>query len=100
MPTATGHRKLLEQLQADGITTMFGNPGQQRGGAARRDQPRSRRSATSSGLQEATVVLIANGYAQATQTPDRRPAALQRRHSATRSAASTTCSASSARRWW
>ena len=27
MPTATGHRKLLEQLEADGITTMFGNPG-------------------------------------------------------------------------
>ena len=24
---ATGHRKLLEQLTADGMTTMFGNPG-------------------------------------------------------------------------
>ena len=27
MATTTGHRKLLEQLRADGITTMFGNPG-------------------------------------------------------------------------
>ena len=65
---ATGHRKLLEQLQADGITHIFGNPGSSEEGLL---DEISRFPAIQYilGLQEATIILIANGYAQATQKP-------------------------------
>lgn len=68
MATATGHRKLLEQLQADGITHIFGNPGSSEEGLL---DEISRFPAIQYilGLQEATVILMANGYAQATQKP-------------------------------
>ena len=68
MPTATGHRKLLEQLEADGITTMFGNPGSSEEGLLD-EISRFPGIRYVLGLQEATVVLIAAGFAQATQRP-------------------------------
>lgn len=68
MPTATGHRKLLEQLEADGITTMFGNPGSSEEGLLD-EIGRFPGIRYILGLQEATVVLIAAGFAQATQKP-------------------------------
>jgi thiamine pyrophosphate-dependent acetolactate synthase large subunit-like protein len=67
-----GHRKLLEQLAADGIDTIFGNPGSSEEGLL--DEighfPGMRYVL---GLQEAAVVLLAAGYAQA----GRRPAVVQ-----------------------
>ena len=68
MPTATGHRKLLEQLEADGITTMFGNPGSSEEGLLD-EISRFPGIRYILGLQEAALVLIANGYAVATQEP-------------------------------
>ncbi|MGA8157389.1 MAG: thiamine pyrophosphate-binding protein [Rhodoplanes sp.] len=68
MPTATGHRKLLEQLAADGITTMFGNPGSSEEGLLD-ELSRVPKIRYILGLQEAALVLIANGYALATQKP-------------------------------
>jgi benzoylformate decarboxylase len=68
MTTATGHRKLLEQLQADGMTTMFGNPGSSEEGLLD-EISRFPGIRYILGLQEAALVLIANGYAQATQRP-------------------------------
>jgi benzoylformate decarboxylase len=68
MPTATGHRKLLEQLEADGITTMFGNPGSSEEGLLD-EISRYSKIRYILGLQEAALVLIANGYALATQKP-------------------------------
>ena len=68
MPTATGHRKLLEQLQADGITHMFGNPGSSEEGLLA-EVARFPAIQYVLGLQEATLVLLANGYALATQKP-------------------------------
>lgn len=65
---ATGHRKLLEQLQADGITHIFGNPGSSEEGLLD-EIARFPAIEYILGLQEATIVLIANGYAQATQKP-------------------------------
>ena len=68
MPTATGHRKLLEQLRADGITYMFGNPGSSEEGLLD-EVSRFPDIRYILGLQEAALVLIANGYALATQKP-------------------------------
>jgi benzoylformate decarboxylase len=68
MPTATGHRKLLEQLETDGITTMFGNPGSSEEGLLD-EISRYPKIRYILGLQEAALVLIANGYALATQKP-------------------------------
>lgn len=68
MPTATSHRKLLEQLEADGITTMFGNPGSSEEGLLD-EVSRFPKTRYILGLQEAALVLIANGYAVATQEP-------------------------------
>ncbi|MBK8210979.1 MAG: thiamine pyrophosphate-binding protein [Rhodospirillales bacterium] len=68
MPTASGHRKLLEQLEADGITTMFGNPGSSEEGLLD-EISRFPGIRYILGLQEATVVQIAAGFAQATQRP-------------------------------
>jgi thiamine pyrophosphate-dependent acetolactate synthase large subunit-like protein len=67
MATTTGHRKLLEQLQADGMTTMFGNPGSSEEGLLAEISRSEIRYIL--GLQEAAVVLMASGYAQATQKP-------------------------------
>lgn len=68
MSTVTGHRKLLEQLAADGITTMFGNPGSSEEGLLD-EISRFPQIRYILGLQEAALVLIANGYALATQKP-------------------------------
>lgn len=64
----TGHEKLLEQLRADGIRYLFGNPGSSEEGLL---------DAVSRfpdiqyilGLQEAAIVCLADGYAQATHQP-------------------------------
>src|SRR5688572_2728570 len=68
MTTATGHRRLLEQLQADGVTHIFGNPGSSEEGLL---DEISRFPAINYilGLQEASVVLTANGHALATRRP-------------------------------
>jgi benzoylformate decarboxylase len=68
MAIATGHRKLLEQLQADGIPYMFGNPGSSEEGLLD-EVSRFPGIRYILGLQEAALVLVANGYAQATQKP-------------------------------
>jgi thiamine pyrophosphate-dependent acetolactate synthase large subunit-like protein len=68
MATTTGHRKLLEQLQADGMTTMFGNPGSSEEGLLD-EVSRFPSIRFILGLQEAALVLMASGYAQATQKP-------------------------------
>jgi thiamine pyrophosphate-dependent acetolactate synthase large subunit-like protein len=65
---ATGHRKLLEQLQVDGMTTMFGNPGSSEEGLLA-EVSRFPGIRYILGLQEAALVLMASGYAQATQKP-------------------------------
>lgn len=66
--TTTGHQKLLEQLRADGVRYLFGNPGSSEEGLL---------DAVSRfpdieyilGLQEAAIVCLADGYAQATHRP-------------------------------
>ena len=68
MATATGHRKLLEQLEADGLTTMFGNPGSSEEGLLD-EISRTPAIRYILGLQEAAVVLMAAGYAQAMRHP-------------------------------
>lgn len=72
MANRTGHRKLLEQLRADGLTTVFGNPGSSEEGllAEIARTPEIRYLLV---LQEAALVCMADGYAQAT----RRPAVVQ-----------------------
>ncbi|WP_336209436.1 thiamine pyrophosphate-binding protein [Nonomuraea sp. LPB2021202275-12-8] len=64
----TGKRAVLEQLSADGVTTMFGNPGTVEQGLL--DElgsfPDLRYVL---GLAEAAVVGIADGYARATGRP-------------------------------
>lgn len=68
MSGTTGHRKLLEQLAADGLTTIFGNPGSSEEGLLQEISgfPQVRYIL---GLQEAAVVCTADGYAQATAKP-------------------------------
>ncbi|MGB2972136.1 MAG: thiamine pyrophosphate-binding protein [Candidatus Competibacter sp.] len=68
MTGKTGHRKLLEQLEADGVRYLFGNPGSSEDGLL---DEISRFPAIDYilGLQEAAIVGIADGYAQATQKP-------------------------------
>src|ERR671930_1238522 len=72
MPGKTGRFVMLEQLLADGITYMFGNPGTVEQGFldALSEYPELRYVTT---LQETIAVAIADGYARATQ----RPAVLQ-----------------------
>ena len=68
MAQQTGHEKVLEQLRADGIRYLFGNPGSSEEGLL---------DAVSRfpdiqyilGLQEAAITCLADGYAQATQRP-------------------------------
>jgi thiamine pyrophosphate-dependent acetolactate synthase large subunit-like protein len=68
MATERGHRKLLEQLTADGIDTIFGNPGSSEEGLLD-EISRYPGIRYVLGLQEAEVVLTAAGYAQATGRP-------------------------------
>ena len=68
MATKTGRFAVLEQLLADGITYMFGNPGTVEQGFldALSEYPELRYVTT---LQETIAVAIADGYARATQRP-------------------------------
>jgi benzoylformate decarboxylase len=68
MTSANGHRKLLEQLHADGVTHMFGNPGSSEEGLLD-EISRFPDIKYILGLQEAATVCMADGYAQATQKP-------------------------------
>jgi benzoylformate decarboxylase len=64
----TGHYAILEQLVADGIEHIFGNPGTVEQGFldALSDFPQLRYILT---LQETVAVLAADGYARSTQKP-------------------------------
>jgi benzoylformate decarboxylase len=63
-----GHRRLLEQLHADGIRHLFGNPGSSEEGLLD-EIARFGDLSYVLGLQEAAVVCTADGYAQATGRP-------------------------------
>ncbi|MBW6435018.1 thiamine pyrophosphate-binding protein [Actinoplanes hulinensis] len=65
---ATGHRRLLEQLRADGVRFLFGNPGSSEEGLLD-EIARFPDIDYVLGLQEAAVVCTADGYAQATGRP-------------------------------
>jgi benzoylformate decarboxylase len=64
----TGHFAILDQLRADGIQYLFGNPGTVEQGFldALWDYPDLRYILT---LQETIAVMVADGYARATQKP-------------------------------
>ncbi|MHB9073238.1 MAG: thiamine pyrophosphate-binding protein [Desulfobaccales bacterium] len=68
MTRKTGHEKLLEQLRADGIRYMFGNPGSSEEGLidtlVRFPDVRYILA-----LQETIAVAMADGYCRATQQP-------------------------------
>lgn len=64
----TGHRRILEQLRADGVRYLFGNPGSSEEGLLD-EITRFPDIDYVMGLQEAAVVCTADGYAQATGTP-------------------------------
>jgi benzoylformate decarboxylase len=64
----TGHRRLLEQLRADGVRHLFGNPGSSEEGLLD-EITRFPDIEYVMGLQEAAVVCTADGYAQATGRP-------------------------------
>jgi benzoylformate decarboxylase len=68
VPGETGRFAILEQLLADGLDTMFGNPGTVEQGFldALGDYPALRYITT---LQETIAVAAADGYARATQRP-------------------------------
>ncbi|MBF0536660.1 MAG: thiamine pyrophosphate-binding protein [Nitrospirae bacterium] len=68
MAGKTGRYKIIEQLLADGMTYMFGNPGTVEQGFldAMRDYPAMQYILT---LQESIAVMTADGYARATQKP-------------------------------
>ena len=68
MTAKTGRFAILEQLLADGITYMFGNPGTVEQGFldALGEYPEMRYVTT---LQETIAVAMADGYARATQRP-------------------------------
>src|ERR671939_299893 len=68
MRSKTGRFAILEQLLADGITYMFGNPGTVEQGFldALGEYPELRYVTT---LQETIAVAMADGYARATQKP-------------------------------
>ena len=82
MARKTGRFAIVEQLLADGITYMFGNPGTVEQGFldALGEYPEMQYITA---LQETIAVAMADGYARATQQPTRRPAAQRRRASAT-----------------
>ncbi|MET0496019.1 MAG: thiamine pyrophosphate-binding protein [Actinoplanes sp.] len=64
----TGHRRLLQQLHADGVRYLFGNPGSSEEGLLD-ELTRFPEIDYVMGLQEAAVVCTADGYAQATGKP-------------------------------
>jgi thiamine pyrophosphate-dependent acetolactate synthase large subunit-like protein len=64
----TGHRRLLEQLRADGVRYLFGNPGSSEEGLLE-EIARFPDIDYVLGLQEAAVVCTADGFAQATGRP-------------------------------
>ena len=68
MAAKTGRFAIVEQLLADGITYMFGNPGTVEQGFldALGEYPDMRYITT---LQETIAVAMADGYARATQKP-------------------------------
>ncbi len=68
MARRTGNQAIIEQLLADGMTHMFGNPGTVEQGFldAVSAYPSMRYILT---LQESVAVLAADGYARATQRP-------------------------------
>ncbi len=66
--TTTGHRRLLEQLRADGVRHLFGNPGSSEEGLLD-EVARFPDIEYVLGLQEAALVCMADGYAQATHRP-------------------------------
>jgi thiamine pyrophosphate-dependent acetolactate synthase large subunit-like protein len=68
MTRKTGHEKLLEQLRADGIRYMFGNPGSSEEGLL---DALSRFPDIEYilGLQETVALAAADGYCRATQKP-------------------------------
>jgi benzoylformate decarboxylase len=68
MPSRNGHQKLLDQLRVDGLTTIFGNPGSSEEGLLD-EIGRTPEIRYVLGLQEAAVVAMADGYAQATGRP-------------------------------
>ncbi len=68
MANATGHRKLLEQIHADGVVHLFGNPGSSEEGFVD-EVYRFPEIQYVLGLQEAAVVCMADGYAQSSQRP-------------------------------
>ncbi|MBK9443571.1 MAG: thiamine pyrophosphate-binding protein [Comamonadaceae bacterium] len=64
----TGHYAVAEQLQADGVTTIFGNPGTVEQGFldALGDFPSIKYILT---LQESVAIMAADAYARATRKP-------------------------------
>lgn len=68
MAGKTGNQKILEQFLADGMHYMFGNPGTVEQGFldALKDYPEMKYILT---LQESIAVLMADGYARASQKP-------------------------------
>ncbi|MBK8175671.1 MAG: thiamine pyrophosphate-binding protein [Rhodospirillales bacterium] len=68
MTSANGHRKLLEQIHAEGVTYLFGNPGSSEEGLLD-EISRFPELQYILGLQEAATICLADGYAQATQKP-------------------------------
>lgn len=68
MNRKTGHEKLLEQLKADGIRYMFGNPGSSEEGLLD-TLSRFPEIEYILALQETIAVAMADGYCRATQQP-------------------------------
>jgi thiamine pyrophosphate-dependent acetolactate synthase large subunit-like protein len=68
MTRKTGHEKLLEQLKADGIRYMFGNPGSSEEGLID-TLSRFPDIQYILALQETIAVAMADGYCRATQQP-------------------------------
>lgn len=68
MTTKPGRSKIIEQFLADGMNHMFGNPGTVEQGFldALKDYPGMKYILT---LQESVAVLMADGYARASQKP-------------------------------
>lgn len=68
MAGKTGNQKIIEQFLADGMNHMFGNPGTVEQGFldAVADYPEMKYILT---LQESIAVMMADGYARATQKP-------------------------------
>src|SRR5512139_108035 len=70
---ATGHHRLLEQLRADGVRQLFGNPGTTEEGLLD-ELARFPDVGYVLGLQEAATICMADGYAQAGGDGAGRPA--------------------------